>query len=471
MNKYDVIIVGAGPSGIFSAMELNKLNESLKILLIDEGKPVDKRVCPKDFNGGTCINCDPCMVMSGFSGSGAFSDAKLTLYDDNSNEVLVGGNLPNVIGHQKVKDLIDYVDSTYLSFGAEKSVSGLSNLDKIKYYKDKFTKSNLSLVNSPIRHMGTEKSQELYYKIQCYLSSKENIEIMFKTKVDDLAVENKAIRGIKIKDKVIYSDKIILSVGRKGSSWLESMCKKHFINHNPGTIDIGIRYELPDAVMKDINELLYEMKVYGRPMPFGDKVRSFCQNPSGYVTGYKLDKDITLCNGHSFKEKKSTNTNLALLVSMNFTEPFKEPIKFGKNISRNVNMLAGDNVLVQRYGDILRGKRTWDEDLKNNSVKPTLLDAVPGDITNGMPYRVIQNIVEYIRMVDKVIEGFGHPDNLIYAPEVKFYSNNVTVNEELETNIRGLYAIGDGSGLTRGLMMASCAGVHVAQNISKKSKA
>lgn len=376
------------------------------------------------------------------------------------------GTCQTLLVTTKTKELIDYVDSVYLSFGAEQNVVGLSNLDKIKSYKDKFKGANLELVTSPIRHMGTEKSQELYFRIQEYLEDKENIEIKYNTQIKDISTDGNIVKGVITSGGEFYStDNVVLSVGRKGSSWLSDLCRRHNVDHSPGVVDVGVRYELPDKYMHEINELLYEMKVYGTPAPFGDKVRTFCQNPSGFVTGYKLDDDITLCNGHSFKEKKSTNTNLAILVSMKFTEPFNEPIKFGKNISKNVNMLAGNKVLVQRYGDILRGKRTWEKDLKNNSLKGTLIDAVPGDITNGMPYRVIKDIIEYIRMIDKVIEGFAHPDNLLYAPEVKFYSNEVIVSKSLETSLNGLYAIGDGSGLTRGLMMASCAGVYVARQL------
>ena len=245
------------------------------------------------------------------------------------------------------------------------------------------------------------------------------------------------------------------------------MCDEHNIKTTAGTVDIGIRYELPDKVMKDINKYMYEGKFISRPYPFRDKVRTFCQNPSGFVSTEVYDNNITLVNGHSYKERKSTNTNLALLVSHNFEYPFNRPIEYGRNVAKNLNALGNGNIVVQRLGDIYRGKRTWEEELKNNSVIPTLKSAVAGDITFALGYRTMTDILQFIASLDKVVEGFGHPDNLLYGPEIKFYSNKIAINNEFETSIKGLYSIGDGGGLTRGLMMASASGVQTARNLCK----
>ena len=257
----------------------------------------------------------------------------------------------------------------------------------------------------------------------------------------------------------------MLAVGRKGANWLVKMCDKHEIKTTAGTVDIGVRYELPDTVMKDVNKYMYEGKFISRPYPFRDKVRTFCQNPSGFVSTEVYDNNITLVNGHSYKERKSTNTNLAILVSHNFNYPFNRPIEYGRNVAKNLNALGNGNIVVQRLGDIYRGKRTWEKELENNSVVPTLKSAVAGDITFALGYRTMTDILQFISSLDKVVEGFAHPDNLLYGPEIKFYSNKIDINDKFETSIKGLYSIGDGGGLTRGLMMASASGVQTARNI------
>ena len=243
------------------------------------------------------------------------------------------------------------------------------------------------------------------------------------------------------------------------------MANKHNINTETGIVDIGVRYELPDEIMKDVNKYMYEAKFTGRVGPFRDKVRTFCQNPSGFVSAEVYDNNLTLVNGHSYKERKSTNTNLAILVSHHFTSPFKRPIEYGRNVAQNLNDLGAGNIVVQRLGDIYRGKRTWDYELEKNTVVPTLKSAVAGDITFALGYRTMVSILEFIRAVDKIVEGFGAPDNLLYAPEIKFYSNKVVIDKQFETNIKGLYSIGDGGGMTRGLMMASCSGIQMARNL------
>ena len=474
-EKYDVIIVGMGPSSIFCAYELIQLKKYNKILLIDQGKRVENRNCPIEKTK-QCIHCKPmCNITNGFSGAGAFSDGKLSLYNPEDDEIHVGGNIHKYIGVPETKKLIDYADDIYLKFGADKHLEGTEYKEEIAKINERAHKEGIKLINIPIRHLGTEKSHEVYFKMEKYLEN-NNIEMLFETAVTDLIVEDGCIKGIKYKESkyiddetktetIAYSDKVVLAVGRKGANWLVDMCENHGINSETGIVDIGIRYELPDEIMKDVNKYMYEAKFTGRVGPFRDKVRTFCQNPSGFVSAEVYDNDLTLVNGHSYKERKSTNTNLAILVSHHFTHPFKKPIEYGRNVAKNLNSIGAGNIVVQRLGDIYRGKRTWDYELEKNTVKPTLKSAVAGDITFAFGYRTMVSILEFIRAVDKVVEGFAHPDNLLYAPEIKFYSNKVVIDKNFETNIKGLYSIGDGGGMTRGLMMASCSGIQMARNL------
>lgn len=486
-NKYDIIIIGAGPSGVFLAYELTKLNTNKKILMIEQGKRVEDRACHIEETN-KCVKCKPfCNITSGFSGAGAFSDGKLlsyhlSLYNENDDDIYLGGNKGSYIKKYMttadIKDLLAYTDKIYLDFGADPNLKGIENREEIRKLQLKAKKENLDLIDIPIRHLGTEKAHELYAKIEKYLLD-NNIDIMFETTVDDLVIENGEAKAVKVKpsanafdeeyeSEVIYGDKIVLGVGRKGAAWLTKMCNSHDIKQHTGPVDIGIRYELPDEIMKDINKYMYEGKVIGRPGPFKDKVRTFCQNPSGFVATEVYDNNLTLVNGHSYKEKKSTNTNLAILVSHNFKYPFDKPIDYGMNVAKNLNEIGAGNIVVQRLGDIFRGKRTWEEELKNNKVVPTLKTAVAGDITYALGYRTMTDILEFIKAMDKFIEGFADPANLLYGPEIKFYSNGLILDESFQTSIKNLYSIGDGGGLTTGLMMASCSGVQLARIFERK---
>ena len=473
-DDYDIIVVGMGPSSIFLAYELIQKNEAKNILLIDEGKPVEKRNCPIE-KVGECLKCKPfCNITSGFSGAGAFSDGKLSLYNEEDDDLYVGGNLHKYIGVEKTKRLIDYTDDIYLKFGADKKLEGIEHKEEITKLKKKAKKEDITLIGIPIRHLGTEKSHEIYKKIQDHLQE-NGVNMLYETIVTDLIVENEKIKGVKIKNAnkptevtELAAKKVVLAVGRKGADWLVNMCDKHNIKTEPGTVDIGVRYELKDEVMAKVNKYLYEGKFISRPYPFRDKVRTFCQNPSGFVSEEVYDDNLSLVNGHSYKDKKSKNTNLAILVSHNFKDPFDKPIEYGKNIAKNVNELGNGTVLVQRLGDIYRGKRTWPEELENNEVEATLKSAVPGDITFAIGYRTMTDILQFINAMDKVVEGFADPHNLLYEPEIKFYSNKVLIDSNFETSIKDLYCIGDGGGMTRGLMMASAAGVQMASNLLEK---
>lgn len=459
--KTDVLIIGAGPSGIFTALEMLKNGSKKKIMIVEKGLPVEKRHCPK-AKTGKCVNCKPdCNITTGFSGAGAFSDGKLSLSCE------VGGNLPDLIGHEFAQQMIEYTDGIYLSFGADKKVEGVGHDEKIKAIRLRAIQAGLKLVDCPIRHLGTEMAQELYGKIEKHLTD-NGVEIIFKTECVDLIVEDGRAKGAvflpcgkpESEKFSVSADNVVIATGRKGADWLEDMCKKHNIEHLPGTVDIGVRVEVRNEVMEDVNEALYESKLIGYPEPFTNKVRTFCQNPGGFVSQENYDNNsLAVVNGHSYKNTKSDNTNLAILCSHNFRPPFDEPIPYAKKVGELVNMLADGHILVQRYGDILAGKRTWQEDLTRSNVRPTLPDAVTGDLTAAMPYRTLMNIIKFIEAVDKVVPGFASEETLLYGPEIKFYSNKVKMDEKFNTNIEGLHCLGDSSGWTRGLMMASVMGV------------
>ena len=459
--KTDVLIIGAGPSGIFTALEMLKNGSKKKIMIVEKGLPVEKRHCPK-AKTGKCVNCKPdCNITTGFSGAGAFSDGKLSLSCE------VGGNLPDLIGHEFAQQMIEYTDGIYLSFGADKKVEGVGHDEKIKAIRLRAIQAGLKLVDCPIRHLGTEMAQELYGKIEKHLTD-NGVEIIFKTECVDLIVEDGRAKGAvflpcgkpESEKFSVSADNVVIATGRKGADWLEDMCKKHNIEHLPGTVDIGVRVEVRNEVMEDVNEALYESKLIGYPEPFTNKVRTFCQNPGGFDSQENYDNNsLAVVNGHSYKNTKSDNTNLAILCSHNFRPPFDEPIPYAKKVGELVNMLADGHILVQRYGDILAGKRTWQEDLTRSNVRPTLPDAVAGDLTAAMPYRTLMNIIKFIEAVDKVVPGFASEETLLYGPEIKFYSNKVKMDEKFNTNIEGLHCLGDSSGWTRGLMMASVMGV------------
>lgn len=459
---YDIVIVGAGPAGIFTALELVKRGDKSKILIIEKGRAVEKRVCPKSKTID-CVNCKPCNITTGFSGAGAFSDGKLSLSPE------VGGELPDLIGYDFAEELIKYADSLYLEFGADDKVEGIGNNDKVKEIRRRAIVAGLKLVDCPIRHLGTEKAQEIYYKIEQYLLN-NGVEIMFNTDVLNLIIEDNVAKGVVLSgdNNVILANRVVVATGRRGADWLEHICSEHNILHEPGVVDIGVRVEVRNEVMEEVNNVLYESKLIGYPNPFKNKVRTFCQNPGGFVSQENYDNNLAVVNGHSYKNTKSNNTNLSILCSAKFTEPFNQPIAYAQKVGELTNMLANGKVLVQRYGDILDGKRTWQHELANSNVKPTLKDAVAGDITSAMPYRPMLNIINFIKAVDEVVPGFASPETLLYSPELKFYSNKVKMDKDLNTNIRNLHCLGDSSGWTRGLMMASVMGVLMARNIIDK---
>jgi uncharacterized FAD-dependent dehydrogenase len=463
--KYDVVIIGAGPAGIFTAIELIRKGANKKIMMVEKGQPIEKRRCPKSKTN-KCVNCKPyCHITTGFSGAGAFSDGKLSL------SYQVGGELPDLIGEDFAQELIDYTDKIYLEFGADPKVEGIYEGPDIKDIRKRAIQAGLQLVDCPIRHLGTEKAQQLYLNIQNYLAD-AGVEMLFSTECENIILEDSVCKGVRLREKdgvrEVYAKQVVIATGRRGADWLEKICAEHNIAHKPGTVDIGVRVECRNEIMEKINKVLYEGKLIGYPAPWRNKVRTFCQNPGGFVAQENYDNDLAVVNGHSFKEKKSPNTNLAILVSHNFTEPFNQPIAYAQKVGELTNMLGAGHIMVQRYGDILDGKRTWQKELAQSNVKPTLKDAVAGDITAAMPYRAMTNIIEFIKMLDMVVPGFAANETLLYSPELKFYSNKVKMDENLDTNIQGLHCLGDSSGWTRGLMMASVMGVLMGRKLAEK---
>ena len=461
--KYDPLIVGAGPAGIFTAIGMLRRGSKKKILIVEKGKAVEKRSCPK-AKTGHCMNCKPyCHITTGFSGAGAFSDGKLSL------SASVGGDLPNLVGEDLVQKTIDYTDKIYLEFGADENIEGLNNDEEVKEIRRNAIRAGLRLVDCPIRHLGTEKNHEIYYAIEQYLLN-NGVEILFGCECSNIILKDGKCLGIVAmingNETEILADNTVIAAGRRGADWLEKICAAYNIAHQPGTVDIGVRVEVRNEVMETVNKVLYESKLIGYPRPFKNKVRTFCQNPGGFVSQENYDNDLAVVNGHSYKDFKSSNTNVAILCSHNFNQPFNQPIAYAQKIGELSNMLGAGHILVQRYGDILDGKRTWAKELAQSNVKPTLPDAVAGDITAAIPYRTMTNIINFIEAVDQVVPGFASYETLLYSPELKFYSNRIRMDEDFNTNVEGLHCLGDSSGWTRGLMMASVMGVLMGRKLS-----
>ena len=463
--RADVLIIGTGPAGIFTALELLRQGSRKKIVMIEKGLPIQRRRCPKEKTK-RCVDCKPhCNITTGFSGAGAFSDGKLSLSYE------VGGDLPNLVGAELVQETIEYADRMYLEFGADEKVEGVNAGERVKEIRKNAIKAGLKLVDCPIRHLGTERAQSIYLTIQELLLEK-GVEIWFEHECNELIIRDGKCLGARIEGRdgsfECLAEHTIVATGRRGSEWLERQCAQYDIAHQPGTVDIGVRVEVRNEVMEVVNEALYESKLVGYPLPYKNKVRTFCQNPGGFVSQENYDNHLAVVNGHSYKERKSDNTNLAILCSHNFSVPFNQPIAYAQKIGELTNMLGDGHIMVQRFGDILDGKRTWQKELSQSNVTPTLPDVVAGDITAAMPYRAMTNIINFIHAVDIVVPGFAAPETLLYSPELKFYSNKIKLDEQLDTNVEGLHCLGDSSGWTRGLMMASVMGVLMARQLLAK---
>lgn len=462
MENYDVIIIGAGPSGIFCAYELIHTRPELKVLMIEKGRRIENRQCPKRKTN-VCVGCKPCSITTGFAGAGAFSDGKLSLSAD------VGGNLPEILGYDEATKLIHESDEIYLKFGADKNIYGVDKEKEIREIRRKAINANLKLIECPIRHLGTEEGYKIYARLQADLLE-AGVEILFDTMIADILIEDGAAKGVVTeKGETYYAAEVVSAVGREGADWFSRVCQVHDVETEVGTVDIGVRVEVRDEVMDFLNKNLYEAKLVYHTPTFDDKVRTFCTNPSGEVATEYYDDGLAVVNGHAYKSAdfKTTNTNFALLVSKNFTKPFRTPIEYGKQIAQLSNMLCDGKIMVQTFGDFKRGRRTTEERLCRNNLIPTLKDAVPGDLSLVFPHRIMVDIVEMIEALDKVTPGLASDETLLYGVEVKFYSNKVVVNKDFETNIKGLRAVGDGSSVTRGLQQASANGLSVARSILK----
>lgn len=472
MEKYDVIIVGAGPAGIFCAYELISNCPEAKILIVEKGHDIEHRVCPKRKTG-KCVNCTPCAITAGFSGSGAFSDGKLTLTQDGET----GGELFDIVGYDEGRRLIDKTDGIYLAFGAPEKLYGTNeHIAEIHDIRKDAISANLKLVECPIRHLGTDGGYDVYLALQAYLQE-HGVDMLFNTSVVGLVLDDtqKKVCGVSYKasddsEQRCFADYVVIGAGRPGASWFESLCREYDIDSEPGVVDLGVRVEVRNEVMERLNDALYEAKLIYHTPTFDDKVRTFCTNPGGAVSTEVYDDGTMTVNGHAYADAdmKTDNTNFALLVSKKFTSPFKEPVEYGKSIARMANMLADGKVLVQRFGDFRRGRRTIEERLHRNNIVPTLKDAVAGDLSLVLPYRIMKDIEEMLLALDKVSPGIASEETLLYGVEAKFYSNRVKVSETFETNIEGLYAIGDGAGVSRGLIQASADGVKVGEVLKNK---
>lgn len=455
---YNVAIIGAGPAGIFSALEIIKLNPDWKVVIVEKGPKIEKRKCAVR-NGHKCIPCKNCNLLCGWGGAGAFSDGKLTLTPD------VGGNLLEYMDRKSLEDLIAYTDNIYLDYGATDVVYGTNN-DSISEIKRLATLAELKLIESPIRHLGTDRSTVVLKSMQDFLATK--VDIITNQKADSLIVNDGIIKGLVTdKGQEILAEYVIVAPGREGAGWLAKESAKHGLELENNAVDVGVRVELPAPVMEDLTSKLYESKLVYIAPTFGDEVRTFCMNPYGEVVCENYGGIVTV-NGHSYANKKTENTNFSLLVSKRFTEPFKEPIQYGQHVARLANMLAG-GVLVQRFGDLLAGRRSTPQKIKDGIVKPTFADATPGDLSLVLPYRHLTSIIEMIKALDKIAPGVASRDTLLYGIEVKFYSSKMRLTNELETiGIKNLFAIGDGAGVTRGLIQASASGILAARAICSK---
>ena len=457
--KYDVLIIGAGPGGIFSVYELMKLNPSLRVAVLEAGHSLQKRKCPIDGKKiKSCIGCKPCSIMNGFGGAGAFSDGKYNITNQ------FGGTLYEYIGRNEALDLMHYVDAINLAFGGEGTKLYSTTNSEIKKL---CLQNGLHLLDASVRHLGTDINYIVLENLYNHL--KDQVDFQFDTQASTVEKIDGGYRVTTDRGEVLEADKCIISAGRSGSKWMESVCSALKIPTKSNRVDIGVRVELPAAVFSHLTDELYESKIVYRTAKYGDLVRTFCMNPRGAVVNENTNGIVTV-NGHSYEDpaRQTENTNFALLVAKHFSEPFKDSNGYGESIARLSNMLGG-GVIVQRFGDLIQGRRSTPSRIQDSFTVPTLA-ATPGDLSLVIPKRILDGIIEMIYALDKVAPGTANIDTLLYGVEVKFYNMEVALNEHLETCHPGLFVIGDCSGITHSLSHASASGVHVARYIAGQMK-
>ena len=455
MNKYDVIVIGSGAAGVFLAYEMTKIDNKAKVLVLEKGTALEHRICPIKMTEGKCMNCKTCSIMNGYGGAGTLSDGKYNITTQ------FGGDLHRYVGVEQAMDLMEYVDSVLCSFGGSEAKlysTGSSDL------KTMALRHNLHLLDAKVRHLGTDRNKRILKRIYDY--TKDRIEIRFETEVQDVEIRGDQDFIVHTGSESFEASEVVLATGRSGSKWISRICEKLGIETKSNRVDIGVRVELPAVIFSQLTDELYESKIVYRTEKFEDNVRTFCMNPHGIVVTENTNGIITV-NGHSYegKDKQTENTNFALLVAKHFSEPFKDSNGYGESIARLSNMLGG-GVIVQRFGDLERGRRSNEKRIAEGMVQPTL-NATPGDLSLVLPKRILDGIMEMIHALDKIAPGTANDDTLLYGVEVKFYNMEVKVDENLETEYPGLYIIGDGSGVTHSLSHASASGVFVARRIAK----
>ncbi|NPV92402.1 MAG: FAD-binding protein [Firmicutes bacterium] len=458
---YDVVIIGGGPAGIFAAYELGRTGK-LRVLLLERGLNLEQRECPTRITEEGCLHCQPCSIMSGWGGAGAFSDGKLTLTAD------FGGWLEEYIGRPDVERLIDEADRIYLKFGATDRIYG-ENSQAVEELGRRADKAGLRLIPARIRHLGTENNVEILRRMRQHIE--KTVEIRTLTPVDRILARSGAVTGVRLEDgQEIKARYVIAAPGRQGAEWFQRECAALGIRARNNLVDIGVRVEVPAAALEEVTREVYESKLIFYTPTFKDQIRTFCMNPGGEVVMENTDGVVTV-NGHSYRDpaRHTANTNFALLVRQEFTEPFNEPLTYGRSIARLANML-GHGVLVQRLGDLRRGRRSNPQRIREGGVTPTLVGATPGDLGLALPHRYVVDIVEMLTALDRFAPGVASDDTLLYGVEVKFYSARPQLSGELETSVRNLLATGDGAGVTRGLAQASASGLVAAQAVLRRER-